>query len=245
MNENAVTRVEPATITPPAQITPMHMLQVAIEKGADLDRLQQLMDLQERWEANEARKAFVAAMAAFKADPPTVLKSKEVSFGGKSGTAYRHATLDQVCAAIVPALSKVGISHRWEVAQDGNWVTVTCVLTHLQGHSERVAMTAPNDASGSKNAIQSVSSAVTYLERYTLLAATGIAAADTDDDGRGTAPPATITEEQAADLRAMAEEVDADIGQFCAWLRVERLSDLPASQYRKALAGLEAKRRKA
>ena len=213
---------------------------------ADLDRLQQLMDLQDRWEANEARKAFVAAMARFKANPPKVEKSTHVRFATQKGvTEYNHATLDQVCSAIAPALSAVGISHRWEVSQEGNWVTVSCVLTHVQGHSEHVTMTAPNDTSGNKNAIQSVGSATNYLQRYTLLAATGIAAADTDDDGRGAAPPATITEEQAADLRAMAEEVDADIGQFCAWLRVERLSDLPASQFRKAIAGLEAKRRKA
>lgn len=106
-------------------------------------------------------------------------------------------------------------------------------------------MIAPVDTSGSKNAIQAIGSTVTYLQRYTLLSGCGLAAASTDDDGRGAAPPATITEEQAADLRAMAEEVDADIGQFCAWLRVERLSDLPASQFRKAIAGLEAKRRKA
>lgn len=245
----AITQIEPAAApqaSTPDAITPMHMLQVAMEKGADLDRLQQLMDLQERWEANESRKAFVAAMARFKAEPPTVLKSKEVSFGGgKVTTAYKHATLDQVCAAIVPALSAVGISHRWEVEQSPNLVTVTCVLTHIQGHSERVQMIGPTDTSGSKNAIQAVGSTVTYLQRYTLLSATGIAAADTDDDGRGAAPPDTITERQVADLRALAEEVGADIGQFCAWLRVERLSDLPASQYRKALAGLEAKRRKA
>jgi hypothetical protein len=224
----------------------MHMLQVAMEKGADLDRLQQLMDLQERWEANESRKAFVAAMARFKAEPPTVLKSKEVSFGGgKVTTAYKHATLDQVCAAIVPALSAVGISHRWEVEQSPNLVTVTCVLTHIQGHSERVQMIGPTDTSGSKNAIQAVGSTVTYLQRYTLLSATGIAAADTDDDGRGAGKPvATITEDQAADLRAMAEDVGADLPKFLAWLGVESLSDLPADKYRKAVAALESKRGK-
>lgn len=51
----AITQIEPAAApqaSTPDAITPMHMLQVAMEKGADLDRLQQLMGLQERWEAN-------------------------------------------------------------------------------------------------------------------------------------------------------------------------------------------------
>ena len=39
-------------------ITPMDMINTAIERGADIDQLTKLMDLQERWEANEARKAY-------------------------------------------------------------------------------------------------------------------------------------------------------------------------------------------
>src|SRR5690606_30314272 len=95
-------------------ITPMQMLQIAVEQGADLDKLSKLMDLQERWEANEARKAYVAAISAFKADPPRLHKNKTVRFGD---TEYDHATLDNVCDVIVPALTKQGLSHRWEVEQ--------------------------------------------------------------------------------------------------------------------------------
>ena len=45
------------------------------------------------------------------------------------------------------------------------------------------------DTSGSKNSIQAISSAVTYLQRYTLLAATGLSTSELgnlDNDGRGT-----------------------------------------------------------
>ena len=44
---------------------------------------------------------------------------------------------------------------------------------------------APLDTSGGKNNIQAMGSAVSYLERYTLLAITGLSTKEMDDDGRG------------------------------------------------------------
>jgi len=163
--------------------TPMQMLQIAIEKGAGIEQMQQLMDLQERYEANAARKAYMQAMTAFKAEPLTVVKNKEVGFGK---TSYSHATLASVVDAVVHALSKHGLSHQWRTEQssdDKAWITVECTITHEAGHSESVKLSAPTDTSGSKNAIQAIGSTVTYLQRYTLMAITGLAAKDMDDDG--------------------------------------------------------------
>src|SRR5215472_13811391 len=56
--------------TPEHSITPMQLLQMAMSQNADFYRLEKLLDMQMRWEASEAKKAFVSAMAAFKADPP-------------------------------------------------------------------------------------------------------------------------------------------------------------------------------
>ena len=160
-------------------ITPMTMLSMAVQQGADLDKLQKLMDLQERWEANEARKAFVSAMTEFKANPPKIVKDKQVAYGQ---TKYKHAELDQVSSVIGAALAAVGISHAWSLDQS-NGISVTCKITHAMGHSESVTMVAPSDTSGQKNAIQAIGSTITYLERYTLLAAAGIATGDDDTDG--------------------------------------------------------------
>ena len=66
-------------------------------------------------------------------------------------------------------------------------MSVTCRITHRMGHSEEVSMSAFKDDSGKKNAIQQVASAITYLQRYTLLAATGLATHEQqDDDGAAT-----------------------------------------------------------
>lgn len=168
---------------PTARVTtPSHLLAMAVEQGADLDKLTKLMDLQERWEASEARKAFTVAMTGFKSEPVEILKKKNVSF---SGTSYNHAELSDITDAIGPALSRHSLSYRWDVRQDAaNTITVDCILTHIAGHSERVTMTAPPDDSGKKNKIQQIASSTTYLQRYTLLAVTGMSTKGIDDDGR-------------------------------------------------------------
>jgi hypothetical protein len=176
-------------VAQPQSTTPMELLRMAVSANADVDKLKQLLELQFAWEANQARKAFVDAMNAFKANPPKILKNKHVHYevAGKPSTDYDHATLDHVCKVTTESLSKHGISHRWTVAQDNGLIRVTCILTHFMGHSEETTLCAGPDATGSKNAIQAIASAVTYLERYSLLAATGQAAANTDNDGQGAA----------------------------------------------------------
>ena len=177
------------------QPTPMNVIQLAISQGADVDRLTKLFELQERWEANEARKAFNAAMAEFKQNPPTITKNKHVKVTFKEGGSmeYDHATLDHVCEQVTKALSGVGISHKWSVKQADGQITVSCILTHEMGHSESTSITGAPDVSGKKNPIQSIGSSISYLERYTLLAATGLAAED-DDDGHGAGKPIQPTQ---------------------------------------------------
>ena len=151
----------------------------------DVAKLEALLNVKERWEREEARKAFVVALTAFKANPPDIFKNKQVAF---KDVRYSHATLDNVSIAIGTALAEHGLSHRWSVDQAETRIKVTCILMHNAGHSESLSMQSASDQSGNKNAIQALGSAVTYLERYTLLAITGMAVQD--DDGASSAPPA-------------------------------------------------------
>jgi hypothetical protein len=180
-----VVKLNPAPMaTSPAIQTPIDILMGLMSRpDVDLERMERFLSMHERWEANEARKAYVQAMAEFKKNPPTITKDKRVEFGN---TKYKHAELDQVSEKVGEALSKVGISHSWTVNQSSGVIRVTCTLTHVQGHSESVTMEGAPDASGQKNAIQQIASAVTYLQRYTLMMASGVAAGS-DDDGRQSA----------------------------------------------------------
>lgn len=172
---------------PAVAMTPMDMLQIAVEKGADLNQLQKLMDLQERWEAGQAKQAFNDAIAAFKANPPTITKNKEIKHNNK--VISKYADLAQVCKEVIAGLNENGITHRWETNQSPEGIVmVTCILTHRLGHSETNTMQAKPDESGAKNSIQAIASTNTYLQRYTLLGVCGLAVEGQDDDGQSAAP---------------------------------------------------------
>jgi hypothetical protein len=213
---NAVIEAKPTAIAAQAQsTTPSMLLQLAMEQGADLDRLERLMDMQIRWEERQARNAFVAAMAAFKNEPMTIYKDRHVNYANKNGdiTDYMHASLGGVVAVVVPALARHGLSHRWETQQGSAGITVTCAITHSLGHSESISLSSPPDQSGGKNSIQAIGSTVSYLQRYTLLAITGLATSDMDDDGRQLnegAAPEQSGQEPAADAYPDAK-LDAQI----------------------------------
>lgn len=162
---------------------PQNLISQAIEKGADIAQLKELMDLQERWEAKQAKKAFYEAISQFQSVVPEIRKSKGASFGAGK-TSYAYAPLSSIVRQIKDGLKKSGLSFRWENKETGDDMQVTCIITHLQGHSESTSMTGKADASGSKNPIQARGSAISYLQRYTLLGALGIASADTDVDGQ-------------------------------------------------------------
>jgi hypothetical protein len=222
----------------------MSMAQTAMTTGRGMDQLEKFLELQMRWDAEQARRAFVAAMAAFKAEPIEIRKTKLVEFETNDGkkTSYRHAPLAEVVDAVVGAMGKHGLSHRWDVKPEGGQIVVSCILSHRDGHSESVTMQAGADNSGKKNLIQQQSSTVTYLQRYTLMAVTGVAAKDMDDDGvtggsAGTEQD-TITPEQVKVLGDLIDAYVANAGKFMDWIRgaadmrhVQELADIPASRF--------------
>ena len=214
-----------------AAITPMSMLNVAMEKGASLEQMQQLMDLQERWEKNEARKAYVSAMSQFRAKCPAIAKTKETHNS-------KYAGLAETIDTIKDLLSACGLSHSWRTNQEGATIAVTCCVTHEQGHSECTTLSAEPDKTGSKNSIQAIASTVSYLERYTLYAILGLASKEMDNDGN-----VCVSLNQAMDLKALAEEVGADIPALLKYFKVAAFEELPANQHDNMINALEAKRK--
>ncbi len=236
MSQLATVNEQPTNV--PTVTTPATLLAMAVQQNADLTKLEKLMELQERWEANEARKAFVAAKAAFKNDAPKIVKDKE-------NKQYKsmYATLANLVNTAMPELGKHGLEASWEIDQS-EVITVTCVLTHVLGHQERVSMSGQPDASGSKNSLQQIKSTVTYLKGETFTSVTGLAAVDAvDDDGNG-AGAETISEAQLADLEALIEEVKADKAAFLRWAKVSSLSEIHANAYAGCVQALRHKAKK-
>lgn len=221
--------------------SPAEMIKLAVSGGADLEKFEKLLTLQERWEANEARKAYHRAMSEFKANPPKIEKDRTVAYGN---TKYNHATLANVTEKINAELSKHGLSASWDVKQNGA-VSVTCRITHVQGHSEETTISAPADNSGSKNQIQAIGSAITYLQRYSLLALTGLAAADQDDDGCATGEPVeSIDAKQMSQIMDYLAELNVPEAKFCAFLKVANIESIPKCKFQQAITVLENRRKK-
>jgi hypothetical protein len=202
-----------------------------------MEVLEKLMALQERWEANQARKAFNEAVAAAKAEIPVITKNRE------GHNSKRYADFAAYARAVDPILGKHGLGYRFRTVQDER-IHVTCILFHKAGHVEENTLAGPADATGSKNAIQAIGSTLTYLQRYSLTQALGLAATE-DDDGKAAGNGSAITEEQLATIQALIVDVGADIQKFCRYMKVDKLDDIPAAKFQNAMAALEAKRAKA
>ena len=154
------------------------------------------------------------------------------------------SSVAEIARTVDPILAKHGLSYRFRTKNAPNEpVTVTCVIAHRDGYFEENSLSGPPDDSGNKNSHQRIGSAITYLQRYTLKAALGLAASN-DDDGRKageTEEPAVISDDQVAELQRRIVETDTDIPTFLRFFGVERLNDLPAKRYDEAARTLARK----
>lgn len=182
-------------------VTPADLIQLAMQSGdKDIDRLERLMQMDERYRQAQERDRLRAAELAFHDDfakftklgiviPKTKLV-KQRAKGGGAGPTFWQSEFDQVCLMLKPALGELGfgVHHAHEIKRSGNrveWIDVTCTLTHRLGYSRSITLGGPPDDSGSKNPGQEIQSTITFWSRHTLLALTSTAQAGKDNDGRG------------------------------------------------------------
>jgi len=221
-------------------VTPMDLIARAQAANASIEQMQQLFDLQLRYEANEARKSYNEAMGNFRELCPAIDRARKVAHNNT-----KFAGLSESIEVIKPFLSRFGLSHQWKTKQEGQQITVECTVTHRLGHSESTSLTAGPDKTGGKNDIQAIGSTVSYLERYTLYAILGLSSREMDDDGAGAGKKEEvelISERQYLDLLALIAEVKADEAKFCTFYKVNNVAELPAAKYVSAVKGLEMKR---
>jgi len=163
---------------------PEQLITLAIQSNANIEVLERLMMLRERYMAQIAKESFFDALVNFQKLVPEIKKDKQVKFDTKAGsTDYWYAPLASVIRQIKDPISEVKIAYQWKIEDDGDKIKVTCELTHMN-HTERTTLSASPDTSGGKNAVQGRGSTVEYLKRYTLECALGLSTAD-DIDGQG------------------------------------------------------------
>jgi hypothetical protein len=234
----------------PTVAAPMDIVRAALATG-NIEMYREAVALAKEMDAITARKAFDNAMADAKAAIPTIRKNREVDAGeknGKQGPKYRFEDLAEIARTIDPILGEHGLSYRFKVSSEINQpVRVTCVVSHRAGHFEETTLTSGKDDGPGRNAIQQIGSTITYLQRYTLKAALGLAASQ-DDDGRTseqaaepevyTPPPGSITQEQADNIRDALEAKGASSKAFLQWAKRDRIESIPAEHYDACIAAI-------
>lgn len=127
------------------------------------------------------------ALRLLQADPPVLLKDKKGQVGNQK---TKYADLVQVNAVVLSRLNALGVIYKTKPTlrpEDPKFV-LEYSLTHVPSGTQEAGQ---YPLKLSENPMQ-MGSAITYARRYVLLAITGIAAEDEDDDGqeaanRGTA----------------------------------------------------------
>jgi hypothetical protein len=220
--------------------SPAALMLKAMAGGMDLDKLERFMVLQEKWEANQARKAYHLAMAAFKANLPPVIKDR-VNLQYKS----KYASEDALLNTINPELSKHGLSATFDFPQSEGTIKVTCHITHSDGHRESVSLSGQADGSGSKNPLQQIKSTVTYLRKATFEAITGIASSDEEADDDGAGASAVVDDTQLSTIIDMINAKGVDLKKFLTYMGASRCEEILASDFGKAMGGLKSAKGKA
>ncbi len=221
---------EPQTAT---IVTPMALIERAMSTGNGIEMIDKFMDMQERWDMRNARKAFDEAVAAAKQEIPAIQRN------ATGHNSKRYADFAAIAKVVDPILGKHGLSYRFRTVQNGT-IAVTCILSHKAGHSEETTLVGPADKTGSKNDIQAIGSTLTYLQRYSLVQMLGLAAA-ADDDGKMAANVNCITQEQADNLRDLIEVNGKSRADFLKWAKVEQIEKIAADKYDSCVKAIEFK----
>lgn len=234
---------EPMAVAPrqkieaPAPMSPADLVSYAIQSGQPIDIIREAIALSKELKREQALEAFDAAVADAKAEIGPAVRNRT------GNNSKRYADFAAYAAVVDPIIGKHGLSYRFRTTQDER-IHVTCVLSHRSGHREETTLSGPSDTTGSKNAIQAIGSTLTYLQRYTLVQALGLAASDDDDGQRSdqTVDDGPISKEQIVTILKLVEETGTAIDRFCAYMKVEAVPDIRQSQFVRAVQMLEKKR---
>lgn len=192
----------PAVIGESATI--MQVIQrAAADPSCDLDKMERLMQMHERFQAKQAEQQYAEALAAMQQELPAIAER------GNAAGRYTYALWEDINERLKPILARHGFALTFRTPRNDKGVEVEGVLTHRGGHSERTSMVLPSDTSGSKNAVQAVASSVSYGKRYTAGALLNFTTHGEDDDAYRAAPQRTAMQEQVViDILERVAEVE-------------------------------------
>lgn len=233
---------------PPSDPILLMIANAARDPAVDIEKFERLMALRERAGQADARRSFYAALARAKGEFGPILKTRTVDYehsDGQGRTNYRYEELADIGVVVDPILSKHGLSYRHKSSQEGPRIKVTCILSHEDGYSEENSLEGEADKSGKKNPNQSIASTVTYLQRYTLKEGLGIAAGRDDDDAGGQPADELVDGDDVAYIEQLVRDTASDLPKFLETIGAPSIAEMRMSQFKRAVALLNEKKRRA
>ena len=215
-NELTQTTAAPGSVAVQTE-SPAHLIQLAIQKDFDVDRLREIMTLEREWRADKAKAEYAAAMVKFGALKKTIQHNRTGKTAG--GTSFSYSDFPTIARSVTPLLTECGLSfsHRFDqpiMTEAGKvaYITVYCRVTHASGHFEETYFPAIPDMrlDGKVSPSQLIQLAITYAKRQTLCMALGLSTSEDDVDCDGVT---SATDDSVEDGLTKAQSVD-DLRKF-------------------------------
>lgn len=242
-HENTQPVVDPATL--------LNIIsRAASDPTVEIEKMERLLKMHEQVVARNAEQAFNVAMTEAQA------KTRRVEADASNPqTRSKYASYVALDRALRPIYTDAGFSLSFDTGEieRQDFVRVRCYVSHRDGHTRTYHIDMPADGKGAKGGdvmtkTHATGSAMSYGMRYLLKMIFNVAVGEDDDDGNS-ADVVCINETQAADIKALAEEVHADVPAFLKYLgktckvTINTVEEIPAAVFKDAVAALNRKRK--
>lgn len=214
------------------------ILRLSQDPATDAAKLKTLLEVRQTWEADEARKAFAAAMADFQTRCPIIAK-------GDKAYDKQYARIDRIHRETRDLRRECGFFFTWTICEiKGNEAHMEGMLGHSGGHTVAVKQVIPlPDVLKGQNATQRAGSAMTYAKRYAECLALDIVTGE-DDDGACGITSGKPTNAAITEARELMAKVGRSEQAVCEYLKVERLEDATEAALAQAVSAMRTALRK-
>lgn len=231
--QNAVAVREPSLV---------EIIQQAISTpNFDVGTIERIIALKERMDDQGRRNAFAAAMSRLQSKLPQIDKRGKIMERDSNKVRSTYAKIEDLDGQIRPFLAEEGFAFSYDTQPGINVgeIRILGTMTHCEGHSVTKQIDLPIDTGGAKSKVQERSSTVSVGIRNLLRMHLNLVMREVDDDGQGVAD--TVSAKDLSAIVALMESTGSSQPGFLAYMKVERLEDIPRRDVPRAMAALKSK----
>lgn len=245
--------MERVPVQPPQSLIEV-IARAASDPSVDIEKMDRLLQMQERMQKNAAEAEFNEAMTTAQAEMGRIKTNKE-----NSQTHSRYADYATLDRALRPIYTKHGFALSFNTLEAPAEIVRVEAYVSRGGFTRSYRVDMPSDGKGAKGndvmtKTHATGAAMTYGMRYLLKMIFNVAIGEDDTDGN--VPNAVITDDQAEELKKLIEdlaiEVDGDDRNYAGWLerfvehmKVGALSEILAKNFDRAKTAIAQTRKAA